>query len=255
MLLLMSRAALAVVASTALVLPTSVTTAAPPGERAPSPRWAELTRVDGGFRYAASMHDSRLSITRSGGRVVLHDRAMQRFRKALPAGCRRVAVQRGIAASCRIPATATVADPLRLQIVPQAGNDRVNGSTLGPAVRLFVEPGPGDDTVLGGAADDVLNGALGIDHVLGGPGADLIKVGPGNDVAAGGAGDDRILGGDGSDELSGNDGDDVLEGADGNDLLLGGAGSDSLLCGNGTDTSDDSIADDDAPRHCELQAA
>jgi hypothetical protein len=246
-----SRAALALAATAAVLLP-ATPDGATAAERAPSPRWAEITRIDGGFRYLASRYDSKLSITRSGDRVVFHDRAMRRFREALPAGCRRVAVERGIAASCRIPATATGADPLLLAIVPQAGDDRVNGSTLGAELKLSVEPGQGDDTVLGGAAGDLLNGALGIDHVTGGPGRDLIKVGAGNDIADGGTGNDRVVGGDGNDELSGSAGDDQLEGGAGNDLLLGGPGGDLMLCGPGHDTTDDnSPAEDDGVMRCE----
>ena len=253
MLRRLSRAALVLVAATAVTLApatASSTAAAVADERAPSPRWAEISRIDGGFRYLASMHASNLSITRVGARVVFHDRAMRRFREALPTGCRRVTVQRGIAASCRIPAWATGANPLTLAIVPQGGNDRVDGSTLGAELRLSVEPGPGDDTVLGGAAADLINGALGIDHVDGGAGRDLIRVGPGNDVAEGGPGWDRVVGGDGNDELSGSEGDDDLEGGEGNDLLLGGVGGDSLFCGPGYDTTDDD-GQFDGVQHCE----
>jgi hypothetical protein len=247
------RASPALVLIAAPTLTVAATDAAPPDDRAPSPRWAEISRIDGGFRYLASQYDNKLSITRSGGRVVFHDRTMRRFREALPNGCRRVTVERGIAASCRIPATATGADPLLLEIEPQAGDDRVNGSTLGAELRLSVEPGAGDDTVLGGAAGDLLNGALGIDHVEGGPGADVIKVGPGNDVASGGVGADRVVGGDGADQLAGNAGDDLLEGGDGDDTLAGGPGEDSFLCGPGNDTA---VDDDDADgvHHCEQTA-
>ena len=70
--------------------------------------------------------------------MVFHDPAMRRFRKALPAGCRQVTAARGIAASCRIPATATGANPLALEISPQGGNDRVDGSAVGPEIALHV---------------------------------------------------------------------------------------------------------------------
>jgi hypothetical protein len=242
------RAALALATAIAFLVPATTAdaqTAAPP-----STRWAEITRVTGGYHYLASQLDSNLTITRVGVRVVFHDSGMRRFRTALPPGCRRVTVSRGIAASCRIPAWVTSANPLQLEIVPQAGDDRVDGSTLGAELRLKVEPGPDDDTVLAGAADDLITGALGMDHVDGGPGADLIRVGPGIDVADGGPGHDRLVGGDGADQLAGSDGDDTLEGGDGNDTLLGGPGEDILLCGNGFDTTDDD-GDLDTVRHCE----
>lgn len=244
------RAAASVAVAAALVFPAPATDAVSPAERAPSPRWAEVSRVDGELHYVASQYDNRLTITRAGNRVVLHDTAMRRFRKALPAGCRQVTVPRGIAASCRIPAGATGADPLVLEISPQGGNDRVDGSAVGPEIALTVLPGAGDDTVLGGAADDELSGAVGVDTVTGGEGDDRIILGDGNDVASGGAGEDRVVGGAGNDELSGGDSEDQLEGGPGNDLLLGGAAADALLCGSGTDTTDDDGVTD-GPRHCE----
>ncbi len=251
MLQLLFRGALATAAMVALCVPVASAEASPTADRPLSKRWAEITRVEGGFHYEASPHDNNVSITRVGNRVVFRDTAARRFRKALPRGCRRIQAAQGIAASCRIPATATEANPLLLEIVPQAGNDRVDGSTLAAELRLSVEPGPGDDTTLGGAADDLINGALGNDHADGGEGEDLIRTGPGNDVASGGPGIDRLVGGDGADELSGDDGDDLLEGGPGNDTLLGGPGMDTLLCGDGVDHSDDD-GDLDSEHHCEL---
>ena len=245
------RTALSLAAAVALVSPAAATDAATPGDRAPNPRWAEITRVDGGFRYVASKYDNKLTITRDGGRVVFHDTAMRRFREALPHGCRAETVDRGIAASCRIPASATAAQPLVLEIVPQGGNDRVDGSSLGAQLRLSVEPAAGDDTVLGGAADDELNGAVGVDTLTGGDGDDVIMSGDGDDVTNGGEGDDKIVSGPGNDQLSGFAGDDQLEGGTGDDLLLGGANSDFLLCGAGNDTADDRELEDDTSRHCE----
>lgn len=250
MLPLTCRAALSLVAALALVAPFGATGAAFSGDRAPSPRWAEITRVDGALSWVSSRHDNNLTITRAGDRVVFRDPAARRFRKALPTGCRQIAAATGIAASCRIPAAATGANPLVLKISPQGGNDRVDGSSLGSEIALTVLPGAGDDTVLGGAAADKLNGALGLDTVTGGAGDDTIVLGDGNDIGSGGAGEDRVTGGDGNDELSGGDGEDQLEGGPGNDLLLGGAAADALLCGTGTDTTDDDGVTD-GPRQCE----
>lgn len=235
-----SRPALALVATTALALPATAT-AADRGstERAPSPRWAEITRTDVGYRYLASRHDSRLTLTRDGDRVVFKDRALRRFREALPRGCRRVEVDRGIAASCRIPGAPSAVDPLQLEIVPQAGNDRVNGSSLSVVFQLVVLAGPGDDVVTGGAGADELNGALGADRMTGALGDDRIRVGPGNDIADGGIGKDVLVGTDGADHLSGGEGEDTLRGDAGDDTLLGGPAADDLLCGEGFDTTDD----------------
>lgn len=248
MLQLICRAAGSLAAAVALAAPAVATDAAVAAP--PDPRWAEITRVDGVLRYVASKYDNKLTVTRVGGRVVFHDKAMHRFRKALPRGCRQVAVPRGIAASCRIPAATSAAKPLHLEISPQGGDDRVNGSTLGAEIALKVLPGAGDDIVVGGAADDELSGAVGADTVTGGAGDDTIILGDGNDIAFGGAGEDRVVGGDGNDELSGGDGEDQLEGGPGNDLLIGGAAADALLCGTGIDTTDDDGVTD-GPRHCE----
>jgi hypothetical protein len=86
-----SRAALALAAAVAVLMPMTPRDALA-SDRAPSPRWGEISRTDGGFR-----------------------------------GCRRVAVRRGIAVSCRIPATATAAEPLVLTVVPLAGDDQLDG--------------------------------------------------------------------------------------------------------------------------------
>ncbi len=244
------RAVLALAATAILALPAVATSAALGGaERAPSPRWAEITRTDGGYRYLASRHDSNLTLTRVGDRLVFKDRALRRFR-SLPASCRRIQVDTGIGASCRIPATSTAASPLRLEILPQAGNDRVNGSALGAEFQILFLGAAGDDMATGGAGDDELNGSLGSDRLTGGPGDDLIRTGPGNDVADGGHGEDRLVGTDGADHLSGGEGEDVLEGGSGDDTLLGGPAADDLLCGDGFDTTDDD-GQTDGVHHCE----
>ncbi len=248
----LQRTALVLVASAALTLPAVATAAAPaPTEGAPpSPRWAEITRNDVGFRYLASKHDSNLTVTRVGDRLVFKDRALKRFR-SLPASCRKIAVDTGIGASCRIPATATPANPLRLEISPQAGNDRVNGSSLGAEFEMLFQGAAGDDVATGGAGDDELNGALDNDRLTGGAGADWIRPGPGNDIGDGGDGEDRLVGTDGADHLSGGEGEDLLEGGPGDDTLLGGPASDILLCGSGFDTTDDDGDLDSQVHHCE----
>ncbi|KAA1418671.1 calcium-binding protein [Nocardioides humilatus] len=212
-------------------------------------RWMQISRVDGGFQYLASLHDNDLTITRVEGRVLFADQTARVVRE-LPQGCRRVTVETGRAVSCRIPADTSAATPLLLDIEPQRGNDRVDASALGPEMKLMLLGAQGDDELLAGAGADFVNGAAGVDQVQGGFGSDLIRVGDGNDVADGGPGIDRVIGSGGNDQLAGSLGDDVLEGGDGNDLLLGGAGEDSLLCGDGFDTTDDDGVTD-LVRHCE----
>lgn len=248
-----SRTALTIATAVALVVPATATaTATAPGdagERVLAKRWGEITRIDGGLRYRASGHDNRLVMTRDGTRIRFHDRAMRRW-VAMPRGCRRVAVARGIAATCRIPVATTPADPLLLEIVPRLGDDRIDGSALGAELRLSVLADHGNDVVLGGAADDFVNGAMGLDRVHGGLGDDWIRTGDGHDVVDGEGGADRLVGTAGDDHLSGGIGEDQLEGGTGNDTLLGGPGSDILLCGAGTDTTDDD-GDLDQPVDCE----
>ncbi|MEZ0578681.1 hypothetical protein [Nocardioides sp. MH1] len=222
-------------------------------DRTVTKRWIQISRIDGGFRYQASLHDNDLTITRTGGRVLFADRAA-RVVRTLPHGCRRVAVETGRAVSCRIPATTSVAQPLQLRIEPQRGDDRVDGSALTAEMQLTLLGAQGDDELLGGAAADFVNGAAGVDQVHGGPGNDTIRTGDGDDVADGGVGDDHVIGTAGDDQLAGSVGDDVLEGGDGNDLLLGGPGEDSLLCGDGDDTTDDD-GELDLVRHCEHTVA
>jgi Ca2+-binding RTX toxin-like protein len=212
-------------------------------------RWIQISRVDGGFRYQASLHDNDLTVTRSGSRVLFADRTA-RVVRTLPRGCHRVSVETGRAVSCRMPAGASPETPVVLDIEPQRGNDRVDASALGAEFTSTLLGAQGDDELLAGAGADFVNGAGGVDQVHGGPGNDTIRTGDGDDVADGGVGDDHVIGTGGNDQLAGSVGDDVLEGGDGNDLLLGGPGEDSLLCGDGDDTTDDD-GELDLVRHCE----
>lgn len=210
----------------------------------------EVSRIEGGYQYRASSHDNRLTLTRVGDRVRFADTAA-RVLRALPRGCRQAQADTGLAVSCRIPDGTTAATPLLLEIVPQLGDDTVDGSALGAELTLDMLAGAGDDDLRGGAGNDRFNGSGGADKVQAGPGVDFVRLGDGDDAATGGAGNDQLVGTAGNDKLSGGIGDDQLEGGDGDDLLLGGAGEDTLLCGAGVDTTDDD-GDLDEPRHCEL---
>ena len=68
-------------------------------------------------------------------------------------------------------------------------------------------------TVDGGAGDDTLLGSNGIDLLLGGDGNDFIDGQQGNDVALMGAGDDTF-------QWDPGDGSDIVEGQDGTDTML-----------------------------------
>lgn len=245
-----SRGALAVLGALVLTMSSALPHAAGTTARQRPHSWGEITRIDGGYRYRASAHDSRLQLTRVDDRLVFHDRGERNW-ISLPRGCHRVTVDVGIAASCHIRSTATAADPLQLEIWPRLGDDHVDASALGAEFQMEVLGDAGNDVVLTGGGDDYVNGAWGADQVDGGAGADFLRTGDGNDTADGGAGNDHVVGLAGDDHLAGSDGDDVLEGGDGNDTLLGGPGSDILKCGDGYDVSDANIPDDDGQSHCE----
>jgi len=75
------------------------------------------------------------------------------------------------------------------------GNDRISGQhQINPFVRMVVDSGDGNDTVIGGAGNDRIEG------------------GRGNDVASGGLGNDRF----------------AWDPGDGNDIFRGGLGIDTL---------------------------
>ena len=245
-------AALTTVLAVGLVAPTAHAGATDHADRAATRHWIQISKVDGGYRYQASLHDNRLTVTRVGDRVRLADTTARVIRGDLPRGCRRAHADRGRAVSCRVPDGTSAAAPLLLDIEPQRGDDHVDASALGAEFKLSLLGAQGDDELLAGGGDDFINGADGVDQVHGGPGNDSIKVGAGDDIADGGEGDDVVIGTAGNDQLAGSVGDDRLEGGDGNDLLLGGSGSDVLLCGDGTDRADDHEVDDDTSRHCEI---
>jgi Ca2+-binding RTX toxin-like protein len=84
------------------------------------------------------------------------------------------------------------------------GDDRIDAAAVRPdAVKLGVDGGDGDDTLLGGGGADVLRGGDGNDLVDGNQGADVVLLG---------SGDDRLVWdpGDGSDRAEGQTGDDAM---------------------------------------------
>ena len=105
------------------------------------------------------------------------------------------------------------------------GDDRFSATgNLSALVKLTVDGGAGNDTILGGNGADVL---------LGGDGNDFIDGNQGNDVALMGAGDDRFVWnpGDGSDIIEGQDGADVMQfdGSGGNENFALSANGGRLL--------------------------
>jgi Ca2+-binding RTX toxin-like protein len=118
------------------------------------------------------------------------------------AGAAGAAQVRGLTAQVNV----VHSDPTRdeLGIFALGGDDSIDASALpASAVKLGVDGGAGDDTILGGAGADVLRGGDGNDLIDGGGGADTVLLG---------AGDDRFVWNPG-------DGSDVVEGQDGRDAM------------------------------------
>ena len=132
-----------------------------------------------------------------------------------------------------------------LVIQGDAGNDLLSALNAKVGViRILIEGGAGNDTLIGSLGGDTLDGGAGTDRLKGGNGNDLLQGGTGADSINGENGDDTLLGGDlndsltgdGADTLGGDAGNDSLGGGLGNDVLNGGAGSDTARGGDGDDT-------------------
>lgn len=134
------------------------------------------------------------------------------------------------------------------------GSDGLDGfSGELAAGRLFLDGGPGNDTLSGGLGDDcllggdgndVLNGNAGNDGIAGGIGNDTAFGGDGLDTIGGDDGNDRLFGQDGSDSVAGGAGDDFVRGGLGDDILFGGAGNDEVFGDENDDTLDGGLGDD-----------
>lgn len=87
----------------------------------------------------------------------------------------------GLAA--RITVIAAEANRDTLTVNTLAGNDVVDASQVPVGqMRLVLDAGAGDDTLIGGAGADTLLGDGGDDFIIGGPGKDIINGGSGNNV-------------------------------------------------------------------------
>lgn len=216
-------------------LTTLTVTSAPAGADKPY-RWADIDRTKKGYRYTAGLQDSDLTVTRVRGglRFVDHGTAEHR---PMPKSCRRIDVRVGIGAICKVPARYSARRPMRLDIVPRLGHDRVDTSRLSAAFDVHVLADAGNDVVRLGAGDDFVNGYKGVDRVTGGPGNDWIRAGLGDDVVRGGPGRDRLVGVQGDDVLRGGKGDDRVGGGPGRDRHHAGAGRDNVRCGTGRDSA------------------
>lgn len=248
-----SLAGLALAASLLVVSPAAEAARPPSGPNAPGPhpvtelvgqydlpklgnREVLLTVSKFGFRYVGGGVDNDLSVSEVDGEVLYVDRAATAW-KSLPSSCRRVPVERGVAAQCRVPAKFQDRR-MFLEVYPRLGDDRVDGSTMSSRFRMWVLVDEGDDTIAMGAGDDFANGAFDDDTVSAGAGDDWVRVGdgrnsidggPGRDYLVGGKDRDVIRGGDDADSVYGGSGRDRIRGDDGADVLDGGPGRDTAL--------------------------
>ncbi len=108
----------------------------------------------------------------------------------------------GLSAQVTLTGTEGANDSLLIEGL--AGNDTINAAAL-PAgqIKLTIDGGAGNDTILGSAGNDTLIGGDGNDFVDGNQGSDTALLGAGNDTFQWDPGDgsDTVEGGDGTDTL------------------------------------------------------
>lgn len=153
-----------------------------------------------------------------------------------------------------IDASGAVPGSVRVRINGGAGEDTV----LGSAFNDVISGGDDDDLISGGGGNDNIRGDAGADTVDAGAGDDTVDGGAADDSITGGNGDDRLLGGQDSDDINGGNGadtilggfgDDILNGARDDDSILGGSGRDTLLGAHGSDVLDGGRNDDTVRGH------
>lgn len=115
----------------------------------------------------------------------------------------------------------------------------LGATTVGGALAVVKDGGPGPDNLKGSPAADVLRGNGGNDTVEGGLGNDILNGGSGNDTLKDAVGNDRLVGGTGNDQLQPGDGRDESFGGVGDDTIVAGGDGDRDLinCGPGNDTA------------------
>jgi Ca2+-binding RTX toxin-like protein len=109
----------------------------------------------------------------------------------------------GLAARVNITNAEATNDSLAVNAL--GGVDGITATSL-PAtvIKMTIDGGTGDDSLLGSQGDDTIRGGDGNDFVLGGRGNDRVEMGAGDDVF----------------QWNPGDGSDVVEGQDGDDLML-----------------------------------
>src|SRR5262245_44774181 len=105
------------------------------------------------------------------------------------------------------------------------GNDTFNASgNLAALIKVTVDGGAGDDTIIGSNGDDTLRGGADNDFIDGQQGNDAIFLGSGNDVFQWDPGDgsDLVEGGDGTDTM-------VFNGSAGNEAFTASANGERVV--------------------------
>ena len=182
------------------------------------------------YYYSAWGTNNKLTVTLVEGRLYFRDPRPTGWER-LGRACRRVTVDRGVAASCRVPDGVSAGHPLELSLELRLGNDSVNMTTLGAEFYGYVLADQGTEVIKLGAGDDWVNGFLGPDEVWGGDGDDFMRGGEGNDILHGEAGKDELVGLEGDDKLYGGQGVDQIKCGDGNNDLAEPDDSDSIVAG------------------------
>lgn len=209
---------------------------------------AIINRTKYGYLFRGGQQHNNLTVTKTRARLRFHDTGTASW-KWLPKPCTRLAVARGVAASCRIPAHATRSRPMLLEVWPRLGNDVVDTTALPALVDVSFLGDKGDDVARFGAGDDFFNGAQDDDRAYGGGGRDWIRTGLGDDYLDGGPGGDILVGVHGNDVIHGGPGNDRLDGNDGADKIFAAGGKDFVVCGNGVDKA--TVGADDRAIGCE----
>jgi Ca2+-binding RTX toxin-like protein len=96
-------------------------------------------------------------------------------------------------------------------------------------VQIFINLGPGNDTLSAGKLDPVEAAAVRIFYASLGPGRDVAVGAPVPNVIHGGQGRDLLMGGPDEDDLFGGGQNDFMVGLGGNDLLQCGKGNNDIF--------------------------
>lgn len=205
-------------------------------------RPASLKRTDDGYYYGVWGQNNRITVTLVNGRLRFRDPRPVRW-EDLARSCRNIRVDRGVAASCRVPDGVSVANPLTIAFEMRLGDDYVDTSALPAQFRASALLDAGVDEARTGAGNDFVNGAFHRDLIRTGGGNDWIRSGEANDRAFAGNGRDKLVGGEAGDLLHGEGGNDIVEGGPGGDVLYGDLGADRIKCGDGNDAAENDPAD------------